>query len=174
MCFVGVGAPAIAHHFEKKIVARKEGLGVAQAGSIEVADWDAGWETDEKEEPEIEVTPGVNPASVEEEPRTSGSSIPRTGTSDDDDDAADAWGWGDDDATDAPVPEPKSVGYTRPPAPPGNGPEIREMTLSEPYWTSAIPKPVFDTISVIYNDGAELTKTECVLYLAVCTLTNFS
>lgn len=154
------------------MVARKEGMGVAQAGSIEVADWDAGWETDEKEEPELEVTSGVNHASVEEEPRASESSIPRTGTSEDDD-VADAWGWGDDDATDDTVPEPKPVEYTRPLAPGESEPAMREMTLSEPYWTSAIPKAVFDTISVIYNDGAELTKAECVLYLVVCTLTNF-
>jgi centromere/kinetochore protein ZW10 len=39
-------------------------------------------------------------------------------------------------------------------------PETREVTLSEAYHTSSMPKPVFDLILNIFNDAAHLTKTE--------------
>jgi len=156
------------------LVARDEGREVAQTGSTEVADWDAGWDSDEKDKADVEVPPGMNRAYVEEERRASETYIPQTGApeSDDDDDAADAWGWGDDDATDEPAPDPDPVENKPPPTQVQRGPEMREMTLSEPYWTSSIPKPVFDIINVIYNDGAELTKAEYASHHVICALAN--
>jgi centromere/kinetochore protein ZW10 len=164
----------LAQHSEKKMVARDEGVDIAQTGTVEVSDWDAGWESDEKEESEIPA--GMNRASVEEERRASETYIPQlspiSSPADLDDDAADAWGWGDDDIADEPVAEPNPAEEKQPSKNEGTTPEMREVTLSEPYWTSSIPKPVFDTINVIYHDGAELTKPECVFSSFICPLTD--
>jgi centromere/kinetochore protein ZW10 len=156
------------------MVARDEGVDIAQTGTMEVSDWDAGWESEEKEESEI--PSGMNRASVEEERRASETYIPQlspiSSPADLDDDAADAWGWGDDVIADEPVSEPNPAEEKQPSKNERTTPEMREITLYEPYWTSSIPKPVFDTINVIYHDGAELTKPECVFSSFICPLTD--
>jgi centromere/kinetochore protein ZW10 len=40
------------------------------------------------------------------------------------------------------------------------GPESREVTLSEKYWASSMPKPLFDLIRDIHNDGIHLMAKE--------------
>jgi protein transport protein DSL1/ZW10 len=42
-------------------------------------------------------------------------------------------------------------------------PEVREMTLSEKYWTTSLPQPVYKTVSTIYEEGAKLTQPEFVV-----------
>jgi centromere/kinetochore protein ZW10 len=83
------------------------------------------------------------------------------------DDAADAWGWGDDDdlaqhydhaLVERSAPPPATE--ERPPLDRHITPATKEMTLSEKYWTSSIPGPVYKTVIGIYNDGARLTQAE--------------
>ena len=174
---LGVGTPTIAHHFEKQMVAENKDIqGPAQTGSMEVADWDAGWESDGKDEPEAETPTKINPAPVDEESAASDTQKPQTNPSlNDDDDAADAWGWGDDESTDEPISDPKPIEDVQPSTQPEQRSEMREVTLSEPYWISTVPKLVFDIIMAIYDDGAELMKPEYGLSLSVaCSLADIS
>ena len=82
------------------------------------------------------------------------------------DDAADAWGWGDDDAAD-PESEPGPADVPvdeKPSAVTQNlAPEVREMIISEKYWTTSLPQPVYQTVTTIYEEGAKLTQPEFVL-----------
>lgn len=154
---IGVGTPTVAHHSEKKMVTEDGGAGATPAGSADVADWDAGWDSDEKDEPR---TPNIVIAA-----NVSGTSDTQTSkanptASEDDDDAADAWGWGDDDTTDEPALDSKPVDAPEHPKQVKTGPTSREVTLSEPYWISSIPTQVYEIVKVIYEDGAELTKPE--------------
>lgn len=144
------------------MVAQDEGE-PAQPGTADVTDWDAGWDSDEKEQPQAETPTRQIPTAADKEPTTSNTHETQADPSpDDDDDAADAWGWGDDDATDEPISDLKPVEDKQQPKQAEIGSEMREVTLSEPYWISSIPKPVFDIIKAIYDDGAELTKAEYV------------
>jgi centromere/kinetochore protein ZW10 len=161
--FLGVDAPTIAHHFEKKMVAQDKVVEPVQTRSAEVTDWDAGWDSDGKDEPKAETQTCANSASVSEKHSTPDAQKIQTNPSveDDDDGAADAWGWGDDDdVTAEPIPGPLPVEDMQHSSEPEIRSELREMTLSEPYWISSIPKPMFDIIKGIYDDGAELTKPE--------------
>lgn len=159
---LGVGTPTIAHHFEKQMVAENKDIqGPAQTGSTEVVDWDAGWESDGKDGPEAETPTKINPAPVDEECAVSDTQKSQTNPSlNDDDDAADAWGWGDDELTDEPISDPRPIEDVQPSTQPEQRSEMREVTLSEPYWISTAPKLVFDIIMAIYDDGAELMKPE--------------
>ena len=42
-------------------------------------------------------------------------------------------------------------------------PEVREMTISEKYWTTSLPQPVYKTVTTIYEEGAKLTQPEFVV-----------
>lgn len=82
------------------------------------------------------------------------------------DDAADAWGWGDDDEIDAdadasadPAPAPARPEEQRSLEPHVSA-TTREMTLSEKYWTSSLPRAVYSTVEQVYADGAHLTRPE--------------
>lgn len=86
------------------------------------------------------------------------------------DDAADAWGWGDDDVAEPDTEtRPSNVPVTEnlPPIaqPLALAPEVREMIISEKYWTTSLPQPVFNTVTTIYEEGAKLTRPEFVLAL---------
>lgn len=147
------------------MVAQDEGVKPAQVGATEGTDWDAGWDSDDKEEPQAETPAKIIQATTKKEPKASNThkpqanSLPEDG---DEDDTADAWGWGDEDVTDEIIPDPKIDEDKQSFKHLETGPEMREVTLSEPYWISSIPKSVFDIIEAIYDDGAELIKTECV------------
>jgi centromere/kinetochore protein ZW10 len=156
---IGVGTPTVAHHSEKKMVTEDGGAGTTQAGSADAVDWDAGWDSDEKDEPP---TPNIASAAKVSGPADTETSQTNPAISEDEDDAADAWGWGDDDTTDEPVPDSKPVDVPERPTQAKTGSTTREVTLSEPYWISSIPTQVFDIVKVIYDDGAELTKPEYV------------
>lgn len=93
----------------------------------------------------------------------------------DEDDGADAWGWGDDDddaEIDATAGNPEPTNFrTAQESEPINAlkrpsllqnPSTREMTLSERYWISSIPQPVFNSVKKLYDDAAELTQPESV------------
>ncbi len=41
-------------------------------------------------------------------------------------------------------------------------PTTREMTLSEKYWTSSLPRAVYRTVEQVYNDGLYLKRPEQV------------
>lgn len=148
----------MAHHSERKMVTQDSTSDAAQATNADGTDWDAGWDSDDREEPSEEA-PSATPGST-----SIGSEITNTLTGrpvdEDDDDAADAWGWGDDDATDDPAPDHNLVKATQVIKREETEPKMQEVTLSEPYWTSSIPKEVFDTIMLIYDDGATLAKPE--------------
>jgi len=142
------------------MVAREEGKQIATTGNLVNQDWDAAWDSDEDEKQE-EIPTGANRASLDEQRRHSQLSpapnSAQTPTTDNDDDGADAWGWGDDDGAEiSPVLEHSNA--DRPQIDRAVTPEMREVTLSEPYWTSSMPKPLFQTITDIYGDGADLTK----------------
>lgn len=124
-------------------------------------EWDAAWDSEE-EEP---VPLASNRASLEEERRASEVTPAVASAVTDDDDAADAWGWGDEDAVDQPTAEDvgqPASGDNQPNA--QSSPETREVTLSETYYSSSIPQPLFKTIAGIFNDGARLTSPESVLH----------
>ena len=177
MSLIGVGTTALAHHSEKKMVAQDGSLGPAQTGNTDVTDWDAGWDSDEKDEPIAKAPVETNPASAEKELGAPDAQVSQTSATphEDDDDAADAWGWGDDDATDESIQDPKPVREKEHPKRLEIGSAMREVTLSEPYWISSIPKLVFDVIKAIYDDGTELTKPEYVCTRLVSfTVANFS
>lgn len=42
--------------------------------------------------------------------------------------------------------------------------ELRDVTLTEKYWASSIPKQLFDLIRALHNDGIYLMTKECVLH----------
>jgi centromere/kinetochore protein ZW10 len=176
MFSIGLGTPVFAERFETKMVAREEGDEIAKTGTAAVADWDAGWDDDtieDTQETEDHAPFGKSRASMEEERRASETRTPQLSimdsspaisptqtTNDDDDDAAQAWGWEDDDATEesAAGPEPQAASSQV-----DRSPVLREMTLTESYWTSSIPKPLFNSILTIYEDSATLMKPESVL-----------
>lgn len=81
------------------------------------------------------------------------------------DDAADAWGWGDDDdaidaepATELAVAQTSTEGKN--PLDRHVTPITREMTLSEKYWTSSLPRAVYSTVEQVYNNGSYLKRPE--------------
>jgi protein transport protein DSL1/ZW10 len=145
---------------------RDEGNHIASTGNIVNQDWDAAWDSDEDDNPTNNgesQTPPQNKHSMEEERRNSeivSSPSPA------DDDAVDAWGWGDDDdVVDSPIvesTEPAPSSLTSPSANPHMTPNVRQVTMSEKYWTSSMPQPVMRTVVQIFNDGAKLTQPEFV------------
>lgn len=163
---LGIGEPQFAEKTETRTVARDEAPDATTTGATVDDAWDAGWDVDEPEpvKPAEPARNGhtKNRSSFEEERRLSEVTTPSPDMADVDD-AADAWGWNDDDAVEEEL--------AQPPPPDQNGspalerritPETREVTLSEKYWTSSLPLPVFNTVVQIYNDGAQLTKPEYV------------
>ena len=143
-----------------------------QIGSTDMVtqDWDSAWDSDHEDEPDQESIPTKNRASIEEEKRhsqltTPVMSPPGISSGDDQDDAADAWGWGDDDTTEETLTQkedPQSAAGSSARLDQKHAPEMRELTLSEPYWTSSLPKPVLNTVVDLFNDGALLTRPEQV------------
>ncbi len=166
---LGIGMPQLAERTEKRMVAREDGNHIATTGTAVTQDWDDAWDSDGEDTPEDSSNGTKNRGSVEEERRQS-SVVKPSPTLDADqqiDDAADAWGWGDDDATDVdPTPEQaiiQSPELSSPLVDQHVSPITREMTLSEKYWTSSLPRVVFSTVVNVYNDGAKLTQPEYVL-----------
>ncbi|PMD34525.1 centromere/kinetochore protein-like protein zw10 [Hyaloscypha variabilis F] len=154
---LGLGVPQIAERVEKRMVAREEKENIITTGTAVTQDWDAAWESD-GEAKEDNSSEARNRHSLDEERKAS-----EVFTPEEVDDAADAWGWGDDDAAD-PEPEPRPANV------PGDeklsavtqnlAPEVREMIISEKYWTTSLPKPVYQTVTTIYEEGAKLTQPE--------------
>ena len=123
----------------------------ATSGPAVTEEWDAAWDSDEQES---------------SDPKTESETIPAVSSkkhdkgNGDDEDAVDedAWGWGDEptESTEQPQPEekqpevPKSKEQAR----------MHAVTLKENYWTSSMPKPVYDTIVTIYEDGVKLARSE--------------
>jgi centromere/kinetochore protein ZW10 len=165
---LGIGEPQMAERTETRMVARDEGPDIATAGPVVNDEWDAAWDGDEPEpvdpaKPESNGHPR-NRSSLDEERRLSEISTPSPEILQDMDDATDAWGFDDDEAVEEETAT--STAQTeqndRPPLETRNSPETREVTLSEKYWTSSLPQPVFNTVVQIYNDGAQLTKPEYI------------
>ncbi|KAH7306101.1 centromere/kinetochore protein-like protein zw10 [Rhexocercosporidium sp. MPI-PUGE-AT-0058] len=171
---LGIGTPQIAERIETRMVAREEGNHLAATGTTATHDWDDAWSDDGEDTPEDSLKEQSNSEtrnrkSLDEERRATEVFTPiATPTTDEDqiDDAADAWGWGDDDAIDGDTDAPAD------PAPPQAKPEdqlplerpasstTREMTLSEKYWTSSLPRAVYNTVEQVYADGAHLTQPQ--------------
>ncbi|KAG4438487.1 hypothetical protein IFR05_006010 [Cadophora sp. M221] len=175
---LGIGTPQIAERIETRMVAREEGNQLAATGTTATHDWDDAWSDDGEHTPEDSPKENSNGEirnrkSLDEERRANEVFTPvPTPLADDDqiDDAADAWGWGDDDAIDA-----DADADTNPPVDPAPAqtraeeqtslePHVsattREMTLSEKYWTSSLPRAVYSTVEQVYADGAHLTRPE--------------
>lgn len=120
----------------------------ATSRPVVTEEWDAAWDSDEKESPHPKTGSGTSP------------SIGNQKHSEIDDDVVDddAWGWGDEttDSTD------QSKLEENQPEEPKHLEEDRNhaVTLKENYWTSSMPKHVYDTIVNIYEDGVKLAKTE--------------
>jgi len=167
---LGIGTPQIAERIETRMIERDEGNHIAATGTTTTHDWDDAWSDDGEPNPDNSSKDDSNGQprnrkSVDEERRATEvfSPVP-TPTTDADqiDDAADAWGWGDDDdanndVPDAPAPaqvntEEKIIEHL--------APSTREMTLSEKYWTSSLPRAVYNTVEQVYADGAHLTQPE--------------
>ncbi|KAE9366406.1 centromere/kinetochore protein-like protein zw10 [Stipitochalara longipes BDJ] len=154
---LGLGMPQIAERVEKRMVAREEKENIITTGTAVTQDWDAAWESDG--EAKEDSSDGRNRHSVDEERKVSEVFTP---SPDEVDDAADAWGWGDDEAAE---PEPESgptyLPVKKPPPVTQNlAPEVREMIISEKYWTTSLPQPVYKTVTTIYEEGAQLTQPE--------------
>lgn len=135
-------------------------------------DWDAAWDSDEGGGTTFEAKASGTRSrhSVEEERQNSevsaAAKADAQGTPDDD--TADAWGWGDDEdeIPDADVEKPEASS-SQPPPPthsvtpkPSIAPEVREVTMTEKYWTSSLPQPILKIVEQIYNDGANLLRPE--------------
>ncbi len=153
------------------MVAREEGAHIASTGNMISQNWDDAWDSDEDEKPAENEnqpsTPMRNRHSIEEE-RQNLETITSPAAENDDDDAADAWGWGDDDEVDGAAAEEPATSAASPQQPPPQRhitPEVRELTLSEKYWTSSMPQSVLNTIVQIFEEGAQLTRQEFVAYL---------
>ncbi|CZR67503.1 uncharacterized protein PAC_17402 [Phialocephala subalpina] len=173
---LGIGEPQYAERTETRMVARDDGHHIATTGNTINDEWDAGWDDDEPEPPAAPEPNGhgnghvKNRSSFEEQRRVSEVTTPSPiELTDNEDDAADAWGWGDEDIAEEEALDPiaalaaaqTSAPQSSAPALPRRiTPETREMTLSEKYWTSSLPEPVYKTVVQIYNDGAQLTKPE--------------
>lgn len=162
---LGVGAPMIAERVEKRIVARDEGRHIPYSGGPMTQEWDAAWDSDA----ENRDAPSLEEKSVllDDQGRHATASVSAHGVTDEpDDDAADAWGWGDDDQVDSePIEQQGQIPSIDPHAlqlelEHDLVPAAREVTLSEKYWTSSMPRPLFSTVTGIYDDGARLTKPE--------------
>ncbi|KAH6673050.1 centromere/kinetochore protein-like protein zw10 [Halenospora varia] len=173
---LGIGAPRFAEKVETRMVPRDEGHHISATGDVVTDDWDAGWESGEEDNslkvPEAR-PPLMNKNSVDEARKLSQTvsaesiiAAAEDEEEDDADDAADAWGWGDEDAAETEVSPVKTKldmktrkqstsGKSEKPNLAG---DVREITLSEKYWTSSMPQPVLDTVLEIYEDGARLTK----------------
>lgn len=166
---LGVGEPLPAQHVESRMVARDEGLHIATTGNVVTQDWDAAWDSDEAIDPASQKEPTTpqkapppmgsksNRGSLDEAKRYS-AVTPPGGSPTVGDDEADAWGWGDDDVVIEHTDHSDPVAADN--LEPKLSPETREVTLSEAYYTSSMPKPLLDLIMNIYNDAAHLTKEE--------------
>ena len=140
------------------MVGKEEGKQIASSGNVVTQDWDAAWDSEE----ENPLPSASNRASLDEERRASEVTSAAT-TAAADDDAIDAWGWGDD--TDDPIAEVVDQPASRESQLHAqNGPDTREVTLSERYHSSSMPQPVFNTVAGIFKDGARLTTSECVFH----------
>ncbi|KAK0109492.1 hypothetical protein ONS95_002182 [Cadophora gregata] len=167
---LGIGSPQIAERIETRMVDRDEGNHIAATGTTTTHDWDDAWSDDGEPTPDTSSKDESNGetrnrGSLDEERRATEVFSPNpTPSTDADqiDDAADAWGWGDDDdANDA------DVAAESPPVPVSTEkpidhvtPSTREMTLSEKYWTSSLPRAVYNTVQQVYADGAHLLQPE--------------
>ncbi|KAL2068605.1 hypothetical protein VTL71DRAFT_14942 [Oculimacula yallundae] len=166
---LGIGSPQVAERIETRMVPQEEVDHIAATGTTATHDWDDAWSNDGEDTPEDSLPESSksehrNRASLDEERRASEvfSPIP-TPDEDQIDDAADAWGWGDDDAIDADAPVEPIPAEPRQEEPPSIRQEIpatREMTLSEKYFTSSLPRTVYSMVEGVYADGALLTKPE--------------
>lgn len=171
---LGIGPSVVAQRVEKQMVARDEAkeLAAATAGSEVTQEWDSAWDSDDDEDEPVP-SGERNRLSLEEERLASEIKTPQQTLSiEDEDDGADAWGWGDDNDVEADVvtqdPEP-TILRTAQKSEPANSPNrpfipqttsTREITLSEKYWISSVPQPVFNSIKKLYNDAAKLTQPE--------------
>jgi hypothetical protein len=160
------------------MVSRDEGMQIASTGNMVAQDWDAAWDSDEEDTTQAKPTVNLKRASVEEERQVAEVVNPSTASDAlvDDDDAADAWGWGDEEIAedeDAKDTDVLAMAPSKPPLERHIAPETREVTLSEPYWTSSLPQPVFSTVTDIYSDAARLTSTECVYFCYRWLMANY-
>ncbi|PVH71756.1 centromere/kinetochore protein-like protein zw10 [Cadophora sp. DSE1049] len=169
---LGIGSPQIAERIETRMVARDEGNHIAATGTTTTHDWDDAWSDDGEPTPDNSSKDNSNGEtrnrkSLDEERRVTEVFSPTaTPTIDEDqiDDAADAWGWGeDDDANDGDVAVDHAsaqVNTDEKSVESHITPSTREMTLSEKYWTSSLPRAVYNTVEQVYADGAHLTQPE--------------
>ena len=145
------------------MVGKDEGKQIASSANVVSQDWHAGWDTDDEDSAPI----GSSRASVDEAQEAREISLAPLVAHEDDDDAADAWGWGDEDVVNEATPENNSEPPPRTTIPNSRAiPETREITLSETYYTSSIPQPVFNTVAGLFNDGAKLASAEYVLIIS--------
>jgi protein transport protein DSL1/ZW10 len=150
---------------------RDEGTHLAATNNVVNQDWDAAWDSDEDEKPSANGdndSSTHNRHSLEEERRASEVILSPTAL---DDDAAEAWGWGDDDEDDnKPPPQEEnnpatvSLRSRHDSSQQGNA-DVRQITMSEKYWTSSMPQPVMRTLTQIFEDGAKLTRPEYAYYV---------
>lgn len=133
-------------------------------------DWDAAWSDEEAETTQIEP---ASPPSVQETPKDDSQSVAAEDLHGDtganggqDDDGEDAWGWGDEDPIDADV---KAPAHEEPGTPIREkaSTAVREVTLTEKYYISSMPKPVLMTIKSIIEDGVILTGQEYVFQFKI-------
>ncbi|KAH8804607.1 centromere/kinetochore protein-like protein zw10 [Xylogone sp. PMI_703] len=158
---LGIGATTKVDRVEKRLVSSNEskdpsskenGNGITAANQD---NWDDAWGSDEETEPVSDADPPV--AAGDEEKTTHN---PDSDVQNVDIDEADAWGWGDDDDTEA---EPESkVDEVQAESKSNNinsqttSTTTREVTLTESYTISAMPRPVLQTVTSILDDAASL------------------
>ena len=146
---------------------RDEGTQLAATNNIVNQDWDAAWDSEEDarvNDDEINTRAGRNRHSMEEERRNT--EVVTTPIAIDED-AADAWGWGDeDDEGDSPAVDNTTATFTSAKSRLPSGletPDVRQVTMTERYWTSSMPQPVLRTLTQIFEDGARLIQPEYVV-----------
>jgi len=140
----------LAEHVEIHEVSQQVSDNIAAtAGPAVTEEWDAAWDSDDKESTEPKTGSGT--ASVVGNQKH---------TADEEEDAIDddAWGWGDEPIVSTEQSK-QEVTQSEDQIDREQG-RNHAVTLKENYWTSSMPKPVYDTIVNIYEDGVKLAKSE--------------
>ena len=145
LTYIGLGTPQHAEHKEQRLVSREEGVYISGDQDATLDDWDSGWNSGDEEKTASDLINEKQPPPIE---------------SGDDADGTDAWGWGDDDTPDidSPVAGPSPSRAKRPDAKNHADTIMRQLTLTEEYWTSSMPRTIFSILEELFEDTGRLSQ----------------
>lgn len=169
---IGIGPRQAVEHVETRLLREEETNGLAATGNVVDNEWDA-WDSDGADEhppqtskSENDQRPVSNRHSLEEERRhteTVTSPVHETETDEN-------WGWGDDDDIIIDDQIENNEQSTAASAKLSSDPQassVREVTMSETYYTTSLPQSLMKAVTEIYEEGAELLKPESVFLFSL-------